>query len=138
MKTPRQDVAPQEEERNSSAPLSPVPWDRADDTPLLALSPGSPLRPPDHRWRIAIRLCDGKRTPRNWSDDWVRRARRFVQCLRSEKQGRRRRDRYLDALQEAHRLYSGTELMKRWEVEARLLAGEPLEQVAVKCDCEAH
>jgi hypothetical protein len=40
----------------------------------------------------------------------------------------------MSSIDQSYRLYVGPESVRRWEVEARLLAGESFEQVAAKCD----
>jgi hypothetical protein len=106
----------------------------------MHLSPSSALRPPDWRWRLAVRLAQGRHpTPRRWCDPWVRLARRFARTLlcRPEVDGRRGLPRGLEALEEAHRLYLKADSFCRWVVEARLLAGEGFDQVAEKCGLRA-
>jgi hypothetical protein len=110
------------------------------ETPLIHLSPSSPLRPPDWSWRLAVRLAGGRRpSPRRWVDGWVARALPLARSLlRPLPVGdHRRRAHTPSVVGQAYRLYCRRTSFRRWEVEARLLAGEAFEQVAAKCDCRA-
>jgi hypothetical protein len=91
----------------------------------------------DWRWRLAAHLAEGQGPiPRCWSDGWVRRAARFAEALRHcrNADGVLRLPPRMSAIDQAYRLYVGPESLRRWEVEARLLAGESFAQVAAKCD----
>jgi hypothetical protein len=99
----------------------------------LAFHPDCPTRPPHWRWRRAEQLFENAARPRRWDDLHVRRARDYLaglrRCLR--RGDKERLAARLPDVHEARALHRG-EPHRRWEVEARLLACEPIEQIAHK------
>jgi hypothetical protein len=107
---------------------------------LNDINPRNPFRPPDWRWRRALHLHDERATPHGRRDDrWTRQAIRLIERLDagSTPPGRRRTatDVVLDA---AHALKFSDDPRGRWEVEARVLAGQEPATIAtclgVSCD----
>jgi hypothetical protein len=94
---------------------------------LTDLLPGCPSRPPDWRWRRAVLLARGEDRRRKWDDDWVARARRSLASP-----GRADTD---PAVSGARRLRGGPP-RRRWEVEARLLAGQADGEIAGRIGVE--
>jgi hypothetical protein len=107
------------------------------EMPLLALCSTCPFRVADWRWRLAVRVAQGRFTPRRWVDRWTVRALPLARSLMRPPVmgGRLRRARTPSAIDLAYQLYCRRESFQRWEVEARLLAGEDFNQVAAKYDC---
>jgi hypothetical protein len=91
----------------------------------VTLSPNNPFRPPDWRWQRARQLLEPRVRRRRLDEDWVVRARCFGRAL-ARAGGDLSRPRLARAHPEviaACRLWLG-EPRRRWEVEARLLAGQ--------------
>jgi hypothetical protein len=86
-------------------------------------------------WRAEYLVGTGRRVSRRRDDQLVRVAVLFLRDLRrcDDDRTRRRLPRRYPALYLAHALYAGEPAFQRWEVEARLLAGEPWDAVATKC-----
>ena len=104
------------------------------NTTLLGLQPGCPARPLDWRWQLATRLVASRgRMRRKWIDGWVRRTMRFVRaCTRRDASGKASRARPDPAIARACELRAGAPRL-RFEVEARLLAGENYQVIADRC-----
>jgi hypothetical protein len=103
---------------------------RADDARAAADAfvrcwPTSPFRALDWRWRLAGLIRDGHPGPRRSGDDpWLRAALRLGARVEPRAgDPRRRRTRQDGFLDVAYRLRIGDD-RRRWEVEARLLAGQ--------------
>src|SRR5436305_2834151 len=95
----------------------------------------SPLRPPDWRWnRAGYRHEEGGRSRRGRDDPWVDRAVRFRKALARAGGGlgHPKLARTDAALHGACRLRSADDPRPRWEVEARLLAGQGADGVAAR------
>lgn len=95
---------------------------------LVRLLPACPARPPDWRWHWAGHVLDGA-IPRPFrrDDPWLRRAVALRAAL-EDCRGEGDRLRSLDRIPEvarAHEFYTGDPPHARWEIEARILAGEP-------------
>jgi hypothetical protein len=92
--------------------------------------PNNPLRPPDWRWRRATQPPRKRRRRGPRDDDWVGRCRRFQAKL--EKAGgdvhQARWARAHKDVLAAYLLRQG-ETRRRWEVEARVLAGQTDEEI---------
>ncbi len=102
----------------------------------LDCMPGSPFRPVDWRWRWARARREGVARPRRGRDDaWVRRANRLQKALaRRGGDDRHPRLTRLDPTAlGAYRLRRGDPRL-RWEVEARLLAGQAAGTIAARVD----
>src|SRR5262245_4864235 len=94
--------------------------------------PADPFRPPDLRWRRAVYLVENNRRLTRRDDSWTCQAVRFVRALRRGRQAEDRLARSMPSLSEAYRVYAAGGL-RRWEVEARLLATEPTDVIGEKC-----
>src|SRR5690242_13239708 len=113
--------------------LDPAPPPAAAPAPgvrALAFHPNRPTRPVDWRWRRANELFEGAARPRRWDDVYVRRARDYLAGLR---RCRRRGDEErlaarLPDVHAARALHLGAQ-HRRWEVQGRLLAGEPFAEI---------
>ena len=109
---------------------SPSPSDLAADvgTDLLA---SSPFRPPDWRWRRAILPpWPRARGPRK-DDGWIARARRFLAALdRSGGDTGHPRLARLDPEVLGAFLLARSSARRRWELEARILAGQGDDEIA--------
>jgi hypothetical protein len=102
---------------------------------LCRLRPTSPLRPSDYRWRLAGVLARRPRLPlRKYADAAVLRALRYLRALgRCRREADRRRlARHMPDLARAHALHHDGPQERRWAVEARVLANEPVEVIAAK------
>ncbi len=100
---------------------------------------GDPFQDPAWRWRRCGYLLDHGRPPcRTRDDDATRRAWRFRRSLADCHTDADRGQLALDFpdLAEAHAVYTG-EPLRRWELEARLLGGDPDEAVAARCGLSA-
>jgi len=93
---------------------------------LVDCNPRNPLRPPHWRWEQALLLREGRlRANRRRDDAWVLRARAFQRALEQVggDPGHPRLARLDRDVLGAYRLRHGAE-RPRWEVEARLVAGQ--------------
>jgi hypothetical protein len=96
------------------------------------MHPASPRRRVDWRWLRAHALVEAGVRPRKRDDAQVRRARNYVAALhRRGHRDARRLDARMADIAEARDLSCG-EPHRRWEVQARLLADEPIEAIACK------
>jgi hypothetical protein len=100
----------------------------------------SPLRRPDWRWQLAA-LSMGEKLPRRSGlhDPWVRRVVRYLKW-RDPSLGagpRRGRPHHDPVLEEACRIRGAPDPHLRGELEAWILAGEPIEAVAERCGLPA-
>lgn len=98
--------------------------------------PAGPRRAVDWRWRLASGLRDGTFPAGcGWADPWVERAVAYQEALDSVGgDPHHPHTTGVDpALAEAHRLRLGDDRPRRWEVEARLLAGGDDAEVARRC-----
>jgi hypothetical protein len=112
--------------------------DPTDRTATLAnrLLPGNPLRPVAWRWERAGQLLDpGVRRHRS-DDRWVSRAHRFSAALARSHGGAPQMARADRAIHGACQLWRGLP-RQRWELEARLLAGQSDAEIAGKLNIEA-
>jgi hypothetical protein len=96
---------------------------------------GHPLRPPAWRWLRALDLADNRQPNEEEDDEWVRQALRFCHWLRRSPGAAALEELAQDmpALYQAHSLFTAPPSFEKWEVEARLLTDEPIEQIALKC-----
>jgi len=102
-------------------------------TANMNLWPASPFRPPDWRWARATELVLGLDRKRQWDDAWVIRSRQFLKAQRRvghDVAGHRVAREDLPVLG-ALSLKQG-ETRRRWEVEARLLAGQNDDEIATR------
>jgi hypothetical protein len=86
----------------------------------------------DWRWQMGLRLAGGLKVPRAWADPGIRRARRFAAAFRVDAAGC-----LLPAVAARYPVEVETLRLKltappavRWEVEARVLAGQPAAEIA--------
>jgi hypothetical protein len=108
--------------------------DEARPMTLAHLGHRNPRRPLSWRWQRAARLLDlGMRWSRRRDDAQVRRAKQYQAALRRcrSEADRRRLERKMPDIAGAVAIVEG-EPTTRWAVEARLLAGEPVEAIAAK------
>jgi hypothetical protein len=116
------------------------PATRTPPAPLASLadlSPRSPLRPADWRWRRAVALHARRLRLRPREDPWTARAVRFLR--RADRLGDPAHPglfRFDPAVAGADRLRRRGDPRLLLEVEARLLAGEPCEAVAAACSLD--
>jgi hypothetical protein len=106
---------------------------------LVDLGAASPRRPVDWRWQRAGRLLDlGLRWSRSRDDEATRMAKQYQANLRRSRgeADRRRLARRMPDIGGAVAIHEG-EPTARMAVEARLLAGEPIEAVARRCGVTA-
>jgi hypothetical protein len=99
--------------------------------------PDSPFRSPAWRWDRANWLYEhGGPTDKRFDDAWVARARDFLAARgrRAEAQPTRRHHRHDPHIQAALDLWQADPPAPRWRLEARLLTGAPLDEVARLCD----
>jgi hypothetical protein len=96
----------------------------------------NPARPVDARWSAAIdRVRKGTSPHAAHGDPWVDRASRYLQALlacRTEAD-RERIDRHDPDLDAAFRFRAAPDKLARGTVEARLLAGQTIDEVAAAC-----
>ena len=100
---------------------------------LLDCHPSNPLRRPHWRWEQARLLLDGRlRANRRRDDAWVLRARRFQRVMDEVggDPGHPRLARLDRDVQGAYRLRCAADARPRWEVEARLVAGQAAAAIA--------
>lgn len=105
---------------------------------LLSLTSANTARPPDFRWRIAEAIVSGtasRRIFKNELDDYVTRAIAYLtqlqQCRNdADRDQLAHRNPHLSA---AHQLRKSQDKLARGIVEARLLAGSGVEDVAAAC-----
>jgi hypothetical protein len=98
-------------------------------------SPLSPFRPPAWRWQRACYLAEHEQRASARRDDvQVREALRFCRILRrgSGEQGLARLARQSPVLYDAWLLFRDSSL-RRWELEARILAGQSSAAIAARC-----
>lgn len=104
---------------------------------LIHLKADSPLRPPDWRWKKVVVYRDARRNvPRSHSDSVLARVFKFQidleGCASNEFAHLDLLEEYPD-LVEAHGIYSDDgSSSSKWELEARLLAREPYEEINKK------
>jgi len=103
------------------------------------ISPQSPLRPPGWRWLRACQVVENRLRVRVRDDDRVRDAVAFYRALQrcQNERGRARLARKIPAFFEAWLVYQQSSL-KRWELEARLLANEETDAIVRKCGLSAN
>jgi hypothetical protein len=103
---------------------------------LHALGPGSPIRPPNWRWRLAKLLSEGARVSKSWLDHGTDMAEHLLAArARGPKNGAvSRLDQQFPGAREAYAIYRRASF-QRWEIEARLLADEDSDRIAAKCGC---
>jgi hypothetical protein len=104
-----------------------------DDTSYLR--PAHPWRPVDWRWRLALHLVEQPRSYlRKYADDGVRQAVALERTYpRSwDNDARERLANRQPTLWQARELYYSDPAHSRWAVEARILAGEPVADIARK------
>jgi hypothetical protein len=102
-------------------------------TNLVNLCPDSPFRPVAWRWQLALQAVDWARHLPPWlTDRWVDRAVQFISALKACRtpRGKARLARRMPATHRAYQLSLATPSWQRWELEARLLAGETVRQIA--------
>ena len=92
---------------------------------LLDLNPTGTFRPPDYRWRLALRLAAGEFVPAEWIDAWVRVGEALLAALPDAPAVPT-----LAAAADARELALDGPGPLRLEVEARLLARQPPDAVA--------
>jgi hypothetical protein len=99
---------------------------------VLEFRPTNPLRPPDWRWKYGKQLAEAQ-APKTRAGRHVGLVRKFNMVLlecQSETDHLQLVDEWPD-LYEAWRIYSNEQAKSaRWEIEARLLAGQPFEAIA--------
>ncbi len=101
---------------------------------LVNLTAASPRRPVNWRWLRAGRLLElGLRWSRRRDDGQTRRAKQYISALRRCRcvADRGRLERKMPDVAGAVAIHEG-EPTTRWAVEARVLAGEPIEAIARK------
>jgi hypothetical protein len=94
-------------------------------------------RPVDWRWRLALGLLDRPRTPfRKHADDGVKQALAFERAYRrcQNDKARERLAKRQPELYRARELYYSEPPHPRWAVEARILAREPVADIAKQHD----
>jgi len=103
------------------------------------ISPQSPLRAPGWRWLRACQVVENRLRVRVRDDDRVRDAVAFYRALQrcQNERGRARLARKIPAFFEAWLVYQQSSL-KRWELEARLLANEETDAIVRKCGLSAN
>jgi hypothetical protein len=105
----------------------------------MELWPGCPFQPPDWRWQRAGQLLDERSRRRRRDDDWVARGLKFQAALKKNG-GDVQQPRLVRIHPEvlgAYLLHHG-EARRRWEVEARLLAGQSDEEIAGRLGVSAE
>jgi hypothetical protein len=98
-------------------------------------NPHNPLRDPARRWRRATYLVEHDRRPSRVHDDAItRQAWRLLRGLarNPDETARQRLEKRLAAVAEARRFALSAEPLRRDELEARLLAGQDDDVIAVK------
>ena len=106
---------------------------------LPYLNPMNPYaaRPVNARWQRVVHLAyNGKRANGPWDDDWVRYGLHYfkrLQACRNESE-RTLISQGMSDLDAAYRLYTASDKMERAVVEARLLAGQTVEETAAACN----
>jgi hypothetical protein len=98
---------------------------------IVDISPINPFRPPDWRWKRAIHLHDERAEPHRRDDRWTRLALRLVERVEAggTPPGRRRTGTDI-VLDDAHALRYAADPRGRWEIEARVLAGQEPAEIA--------
>ncbi|MEJ7638979.1 MAG: hypothetical protein WKF75_13665, partial [Singulisphaera sp.] len=100
----------------------------------MRLGPDCPTRPVDWRWlKAGLMLELGLRWSRRRDDEATRMARQYRAALQRchDDAGRERLDAKMPGVAGAYAIHTGPP-PRRWAVEARLLAGEPLATIARK------
>jgi hypothetical protein len=101
---------------------------------MLLNCPRNPLRQPDRHWLRAADLaarCEPASGP--YDDVWTARALRLATALHQAGAGGQPPSPEMGPYREAHDLYMDKDSLRRWEVEARLLAGESDKEIAARC-----
>jgi hypothetical protein len=98
---------------------------------LLDLRANNPRRPVDWRWQMACRLAAKGFTLRlrDWHLYWAVRLRWALLQWGEDLFGHSSRDNAAAALNAAYEFYHAGSCPARWELEARILAGEPAESI---------
>lgn len=109
----------------------------------LALTSANSARPVDYRWQIADQLAAGKVSPCSYADDrdeWIEKAVDYLQALHRCKSGAERDQlaQQMPHLHAAYQLHQScpdklTRKLERSILEARLLAGQTVEETARAC-----
>ena len=102
----------------------------------LLLSPDFTARPVDARWQRVVDLAgQGRRARHRFDDQWVKQGLRYLRRLNRchEDEARNRLAEALPAIDVAYRLRHG-DPFSRAVVEARLLAGQSISEVASACE----
>jgi hypothetical protein len=102
---------------------------------FLLLSPRT-TGPVDARWRRVTDLADrGEPATHKWDDAWVRRGVAYLNRLRACRDDGQRRQLAKEAadIDAAYQLHATADKLARGTLEARLLAGQTLEEVAAAC-----
>src|SRR4051812_13407090 len=111
-----------------------------DDLDAVGCDPSSPCRPPDWRWRRARELTRDDATTKRKSDDkWVKRIARFQKALVTCSGGSARRQ-WTSGFEDmtlAHMIRYSWSDRARWELEARLLAGQDDRDIAARFEIPA-
>ncbi len=105
----------------------------------LLLSPHN-AGPVGARWRRAADLADrGEPATHEWDDGWVRRGLDYLNRLRACRDDGQRRHLAREAadIAAAHRLHMTADKLARGTLEARLLAGQTIEETAAACGLSA-
>src|SRR5437879_5467367 len=99
---------------------------------LFVLQCEHPHRPPDWRWQRAHHLADKPDCPVALAnaDLGVAQALLLVQDLAQPSADMTPSP---SAHRAAYEIYSGSDRLRRWEIEAYLLTREPLERIAARC-----
>jgi len=97
---------------------------------LMDFTEANPAHPADWRWqRAVVRVETKSRRQLRADDEWVRRATRYLRKLRKGFDRAVRLDPDLAAAQQL----AGRHSLNRCEIEARILARQPANEVAAKC-----
>ena len=111
--------------KQESAHLSPT-------ASLVELMPGTPFRPLDWRWQVALHIIKKAKVPNAWLDPHVVTTVKFIRALqRYTDDLLQMADRFPD-LYAAYLMHFSKQPHLRWAAEARVLAGETANQIAAK------
>jgi hypothetical protein len=102
---------------------------------MAYLVPGLPA-PPDARWHRAVLLAEGH-TTRGGRDPWVRRALRFIRRPANAPRQRAKRGTITSDVAAAHAVYASGDRLTRGTLEAWLLTGLSMAEVATECGTTA-